>query len=135
MKHLINRENYIKEYLRKNVDNENDINEGLLSTVFGGLKMLLKKDWANVKCKNPSVLTYLKDIDKSLEGYTMTKMEFSVEFTTNRENVAKKFKDSVDALELFKDCLNKNSEKYKKELDDGNYISGDMNLFELVEIY
>ena len=96
MKHLINRENYIKEYLRKNVDNENDINEGLLSTVFGGLKMLLKKDWANVKCKNPSVLTYLKDIDKSLEGYTMTKMEFSGECTTIRQNVANYFSDILD---------------------------------------
>ena len=96
MKHLINRDNYIKEYLRKNVDNENDINEGLLSTVFGGLKMLLKKDWANVKCKNPSVLTYLKDIDKSLEGYTMTKMEFSGECTTIRQNVANYFSDILD---------------------------------------
>ena len=124
MKHLINRENYIKEYLRKNVDNENDINEGLLSTVFGGLKMLLKKDWANVKCKNPSVLTYLKDIDKSLEGYTMTKMEFSGECTTIRQNVANYFSDILDyklkqieKLESDKD-IDEYLERENKERED-----------------
>ena len=50
MKHLINREDYIKEYLHisnyienvEKVDNENELDEGLLGTLFGGLKMLLK---------------------------------------------------------------------------------------------
>ena len=80
MRHLINREDYIKEYLRiSNIENENELYEGLLSTVFGGLKMLFKKDWENIKCKNPSVLDHLKEIDKSLSGYTMVKMEFSNE--------------------------------------------------------
>ena len=52
MKHLINREDYIKEYLRINrsvnniieneIENENELYEGLLGTLFGGLKMLFK---------------------------------------------------------------------------------------------
>ena len=83
MKHLINREEYIKEYLRisncvkieSEINNENELYEGLLSSLFGGLKMLFKKDWENIKCKNPNVLPYLKSIDKSLSGYTMMKMQ------------------------------------------------------------
>ena len=45
MRYLINREDYINEYLRviKEIENKNELDEGLLSTVFGGLKMLLKK--------------------------------------------------------------------------------------------
>ena len=62
MKHLINRDDYIYEYLRINNINNNELYESLLSTVFGGLKMLFKKDWANVKCKNPSVLKHLQEI-------------------------------------------------------------------------
>ena len=58
--------------------------------------MLLKKDWANIKCKNPSVLTYLKSIDKSLGGYTLTKMQFSGECQTIRQNVADYFNDILD---------------------------------------
>lgn len=67
MRHLINREDYIKEYLHicnqemitdidKVVENETELYEGLLSTLFGGLKMLLKKDWANIKCKKPKCI-------------------------------------------------------------------------------
>ena len=106
MKHLINREDYITEYLRisKKVDdiinneiaNENELYEGLLGTLFGGLKMLLNKDWASIKCKNPSVLTHLKAIDKSLAGYTMTKMKFSNECQTIRQNIANYFSDILD---------------------------------------
>lgn len=106
MKHLINREDYITEYLRisKKVDdiinneiaNENEIYEGLLGTLFGGLKMLLNKDWEPIKCKNPSVLTHLKAIDKSLAGYTMTKMKFSNECQTIRQNIANYFSDILD---------------------------------------
>jgi hypothetical protein len=95
MKHLINREEYIKEYLRisNNIENENELYEGLLSTVFGGLKMLFQKDWENIKCKNPTVLKFLKSIDKSLAGYTMTKMRFSAECQNIRQNVADYFSD------------------------------------------
>ena len=104
MRHLINREDYILEYLRakKNIngivekDNSDELNEGLLGTLFGGLKMLLKKDWNNIKCKNPSVLDYLKDIDKSLAGYTMIKMQYSGECATIRQNVADYFNDILD---------------------------------------
>ncbi len=106
MKHLINREDYIAEYLRisKKVDdiinneiaNENELYEGLLGTLFGGLKMLLNKDWEPIKCKNPSVLTHLKAIDKSLAGYTMTKMKFSNECQTIRQNIANYFSDILD---------------------------------------
>ena len=100
MKHLINREDYIKEYLHINKQiengNDNELYEGLLGTLFGGLKMLLKKDWANIKCKNPSVLNHLKMIDKSLGGYTMTKMQFSGECQTIRQNVADYFNDILD---------------------------------------
>lgn len=98
MKHLINREDYINEYLRvsKNIESNNELNEGLIGTLFGGLKMLLKKDWENVKCKNPSVLDHLKAIDKNLGGYTMTKMEFSGECDTIRQNVADYFNDILD---------------------------------------
>ena len=99
MKHLINREDYIKEYLRisnciDNVENvanknEDELYEGLLSSVFGGLKMLFKRDWANIKCKNPTVLKYLQEIDKTLTGYTMVKMEFSSECKTIRQNLSR----------------------------------------------
>ena len=124
MKHLINREDYICEYLRvsKEIEKENELDEGLLSTVFGGLKMLLKKDWANVKCKNPSVLAYLKDIDKSLGGFTMTKMQFSGECQTIRQNVADYFSDILnyklnDLEKYFKDSkedANKTVDNYLK---------------------
>ena len=97
MKHLINREDYINEHLRFNINNDNNkLNEGLLGTIFGGLKMLLKKDWDNIKCKNPSVLKYLQDIDKNLTGYTMIKMQFSKECKTIRQNVADFFNDILD---------------------------------------
>lgn len=98
MKHLINREDYINEYLHvsKNIESDNELNEGLIGTLFGGLKMLLKKDWDNIKCKNPSVLNHLKAIDKSLGGYTMTKMEFSGECNAIRQNVADYFNDILD---------------------------------------
>ena len=70
MKHLISRGDYIAEYLSvsKNIEQDDELNEGLLGKLFGGLKMLLKKDWASVKCKNPSVLKYLQEMDKSLSG-------------------------------------------------------------------
>ena len=98
MKHLINREDYIREYLRisDKIENENELYEGLLGTLFGGLKMLFKKDWANIKCKNPSVLKHLQAIDKSLGGYTMTKMQFSGECTTIRQNIADYFNDILE---------------------------------------
>ena len=105
MKNLIEREDYIIEYLRNSnyienvenvINNDNELYEGLLSTVFGGLKMLFKKDWENIKCKNPSVLDYLKEIDKSLSGYTMTKMEFSNECNIIRQNVADYYNDILE---------------------------------------
>ena len=104
MKHLINREDYIKEYLRisncidniESNENDNELYEGLLGTLFGGLKMLLKKDWDGIKCKNPSVLQHLKSIDKSLSGYTMTKMQYSSECQTIRQNIANYFSDILD---------------------------------------
>lgn len=96
MKHLLKREDYIKEYLHNVVDDSDFIYEGLISTLFGGLKMLLKKDWENIKCKNPTVLAYLKEIDKSLEGYTFTKMQYSSECKNIRQNVADYFNDILD---------------------------------------
>lgn len=98
MKNLINREDYIKEYLRVNinVENSNELYESLLSTVFGGLNMLFKRDWANIKCKNSTVLKYLQEIDKTLTGYTMVKMEFSSECKTIRQNIADYFNDILD---------------------------------------
>jgi hypothetical protein len=125
MRHLINREDYIKEYLRiSNIENENELYEGLLSTVFGGLKMLFKKDWENIKCKNPSVLDHLKEIDKSLSGYTMAKMEFSNECNNIRQNIADYYNDILEykLLQLEKE---ENAEKFleKEKMDsesDGN---------------
>ena len=97
MKHLINRDDYIYEYLRiNNKINNNELYESLLSTLFGGLKMLFKKDWANIKCKNSTVLSYLQEIDKSLTGYTMIKMEFSSECSIIRQNIADYFNDILD---------------------------------------
>ena len=124
MKHLINREDYIKEYLRisnyveneKEIKNENELYEGLLGTLFGGLKMLFKKDWANIKCKNPSVLTHLQNIDKSLEGYTMTKMQYSGECTTIRQNIADYFNDILD----YK--LSQIEKEVEKEEDADNFL-------------
>ena len=113
MKHLINREDYINEYLRisEHIGNENELYEGLLSAVFGGLKMLLKKDWENVKCKNATVLSHLKEIDKNLGGYTFTKMQFYNECNTIRQNVADYFNDILDykLLQLEKE---ENADKY-----------------------
>ena len=115
MKHLMNREDYIREYLRidRSMEN-NELNEGLIGTLFGGLKMLLKKDWENVKCKNPSVLKHLQAIDKSLGGYTMTKMEFSGECTTIRQNVADYFNDILD-YKLGQIEKEENPEKFLKK--------------------
>ena len=136
MKHLINREDYIKEYLHisnyiENVEkvdnNENELDEGLLGTLFGGLKMLLKKDWANIKCKNSSVLKHLQEIDKSLIGYTMTKMQFSGECQTIRQNVADYFNDILDyklsQLEKVEDP-NKFIEKEDKEKEENKDAKG-----------
>ena len=113
MRHLINREEYITEYLRinSNNENENELYEGLLSTVFGGLKMLFKKDWENIKCKNPSILEQLKEIDKSLSGYTMVKMEFSSECNNIRQNIADYYNDILEykLLQLEKE---ENAEKF-----------------------
>ena len=122
MKHLVNREEYIKEYLRinKNIEN-NKLYESLLSAVFGGLKMLFKKDWENIKCKNPSVLEHLKEIDKSLSGYTMAKMEFSGECNNIRQNVADYYNDILEykLLQLEKED---NAEKFleKTKMDSEN---------------
>jgi len=128
MKHLINREKYIKEYLRiSNIENNNDsmLYESLLSTVFGGLKMLFKKDWENIKCKNPSVLEYLKEVDKSLQGYTMVKMEFSNECNNIRQNIADYYSDILEykLLQLEKE---ENADKFlekqkmESEIDEKN---------------
>jgi hypothetical protein len=131
MKHLINREDYIREYLRisDSIENENELYEGLLSTLFGGLKMLLKKDWANIKCKNPSVLKHLQEIDKSLGGYTMTKMEFSGECTTIRQNIADYFNDILEyklAQIEKEDDPDKFLEKENKEKEDENNEENDV---------
>lgn len=134
MKHLINREEYINEYLRviKSVENENsnEIYEGLLGTLFGGLKMLLKKDWDNIKCKNPSVLKHLKEIDKSLSGYTLVKMQYSSECQKIRQNVADYFNDildyklgQIDEIEDEKDA-DKFMKKERKEKDEDSDEKG-----------
>ena len=130
MKHLINREDYINEYIRvkiNNEENQNELYEGLLSTVFGGLKMLLKKDWANIKCKNPSVLEYLKEIDKNLSGYTMTKMRFFSECQNIRQNIADYFNDILDyklAQIEKEDDANKFIEKENKEKEENKESKG-----------
>ena len=126
MKHLINREDYINEYLRINdcieneIQNDNELYEGLLSTVFGGLKMLFNKDWANVKCKNATVLTHLKEIDKSLSGYTFMKMQFFNECNNIRQNIANYFSDILD-YKLLQIEKEKNVDKFiEKEYEEEN---------------
>lgn len=138
MKHLINRDIYIKEYLHisKHIENErdNELYEGLLGTLFGGLKMLLKKDWAGIKCKNPSVLKYLQEIDKSLSGYTMTKMQFSDECKIIRQNVADYFNDILDyklsQLEKVDDAdkFIKKENKEREENEDDDNVEKELNL-------
>ena len=138
MKHLINREEYINEYLRiiKSVENENsdELYEGLLSTVFGGLKMLFNRDWANIKCKNPSVLDHLKAIDKNLTGYTMMKMQFSGECATIRQNIADYFNDILDyklsqiEKEEDPDKFLKKEKKEKEENTDTKGVAKKLNL-------
>ena len=144
MKHLINREDYIKEYLRicnyidnvENVDNknENELYEGLLSSLFGGLKMLFKKDWANIKCKNPSVLEHLKDIDKKLAGYTMVKMQYSSECQNIRQNIADYFNDILE-YKLLQVEKEENADKFfekenteKEENTETNKVARMLNL-------
>ena len=131
MRHLIDREDYIKEYLRisnciENAENnDNELYEGLLSTVFGGLKMLFKKDWENIKCKNPSVLDHLKEIDKSLSGYTMVKMQFSNECNNIRQNIADYYNDILEykLLQLEKED---NADKFlENEKNDIEYSEKD----------
>ena len=141
MKHLINREEYINEYLRviKSVENENsnELYEGLLGTLFGGLKMLLKKDWDNIKCKNPSVLKHLKEIDKSLSGYTFVKMQYSSECQKIKQNVADYFNDileyklgQIDKIEDEKDAdkFIKTERKEKDEESDKKGVEKKLNL-------
>ena len=123
MKHLINREDYIKEYLRINgsVNNiiENELYEGLLSSLFGGLKMLFKKDWANIKCKNPSVLKHLKDMDKKLAGYTMVKMQYSSECQNIRQNIANYFNDILE-YKLLQVEKEENADKFIEKENSKN---------------
>ena len=138
MRHLIDRYIYIKEYLHisNHIENErdNELYEGLLGTLFGGLKMLLKKDWAGIKCKNPSVLKYLQEIDKSLSGYTMTKMQFSDECKIIRQNVADYFNDILDyklsQLEKVDDAdkFIKKENKEREENEDDDNVEKELNL-------
>jgi hypothetical protein len=144
MKHLISREDYIKEYLRisnyidnvENVDNknENELYEGLLSSLFGGLKMLFKKDWANIKCKNPSVLEHLKEIDKKLAGYTMVKMQYSSECQNIRQNIADYFNDILEykllqiEKEEYPDKFIEKENKESEENKEGNKIARLLNI-------
>ena len=136
MKHLISREDYINEYLRvsKNIERDNELYEGLLGTLFGGLKMLMKKDWANIKCKNPSVLRHLQDIDKSLGGYTMIKMQYSGECQNIRQNVANYFSDILDfklsKIEKEEDPNEflKKENKEKEENKEGKGVEKSLNL-------
>lgn len=146
MKHLINREDYIKEYLQvvnkemlvdnaTRLESNDELYEGLLSTLFGGLKMLLKKDWANIKCKNPSVLEHLKEIDKSLSGYTMTKMQFSGECNTIRQNIADYFNDILEyklaQIEKEDDpdkFLEKENEEKENENNEEKTVAKKLNL-------
>ena len=120
--------------IKTEINNENELYEGLLSTVFGGLKMLFKKDWVNIKCKNPSVLEHLKSIDKSLAGYTLTKMRYSSECHNIRQNVANYFNDILDykLLQLEKED---NAEKFiekenieKEENTETNGVAKVLNL-------
>ena len=144
MKHLINREDYIKEYLRINrsvnniieneIENENELYEGLLSSLFGGLKMLFKKDWENIKCKNPSVLEHLKDIDKKLAGYTMMKMQYSSECQNIRQNIADYFNDILE-YKLLQIEKEENADKFiekenteKEENTENNKVARMLNL-------
>ena len=140
MKHLMNREDYIREYLRvsKSIDNtieteqrnENELFEGLLGTLFGGLKMLLNKDWENIKCKNPSVLKHLKEMDKSLAGYTMIKMQYSSECQNIRQNIANYFNDILEyKLSQIEDidsgkAADKFLEKENKEKEEEKELKG-----------
>ena len=134
MKHLINRDEYIKEYLRYEQSIENELDEGLLSTVFGGLKMLFNRDWTSIKCKNPSVLEHLKAIDKSLTGYTMMKMQFSGECATIRQNIADYFNDILDyklsQVEKEEDPNKflKNEKKEKEKNTDAKGVAKKLNL-------
>ena len=142
MKHLINREDYIKEYLRisnyieikSEVKNENELYEGLLSSLFGGLKMLFKKDWANIKCKNPSVLEHLKAMDKKLAGYTMIKMQYSSECQNIRQNIADYFNDILE-YKLLQIEKEENADKFieqenteKEENTEANKVARMLNL-------
>ena len=58
--------------------------------------MLFNKEWANIKCKNPSVLKHLKEMDKKLAGYTMTKMQYYAECQNIRQNIADYFNDILE---------------------------------------
>lgn len=139
MKHLISREDYTNEYIRdiNTIENNNELYEGLLSAVFGGLKMLFKKDWANIKCKNPSVLKHLQSIDKSLGGFTMTKMQFHGECNIIRQNIADYFNDILEykllQIEKAKDpdkfIEKENAEKEEnKEAKESNKVARLLNL-------
>jgi hypothetical protein len=94
----------------------------------------LKKDWAGIKCKNPSVLKYLQEIDKSLSGYTMTKMQFSDECKIIRQNVADYFNDILDyklsQLEKVDDAdkFIKKENKEREENEDDDNVEKELNL-------
>lgn len=138
MKHLISREKYICEYLRDSEEVENELYEGLLSNVFGRLKTLLKRDWAGVKCKNPSVLKHLQEIDKGLNGYTMVKMQFPNECVTIRQNIADYFNDFLD-YKLTQVEKEDDFDKILDEMDYGDDKSGldikDKTLLDSIDKY
>ena len=139
MKHLINREDYINEYLRINdcieneIQNDNELYEGLLGTLFGGIKMLLKRDWNGIKCKNPTVLSYLKDMDKSLGGYTYTKMQYSSECNVIRQNLADYFNDILE-YKLSEVDREDNPDKYLEKDDVGEDDYKETNVAKLLNL-
>jgi hypothetical protein len=75
----------------------------------------------------------LKEIDKSLSGYTMTKMEFSNECNNIRQNVADYYNDILDykLLQLEKED---NAEKFmeKEKMDTENEEKGENKQVDVV---
>ena len=111
--------------------------------------MLLNKDWENIKCKNSSVIAHLKEMDKSLAGYTMIKMQYSSECQNIRQNIANYFNDileyklsQIEGIDSG-EAADKFLEKENKEKEDEKELKGvakilnlrDKNLLDKIKKY
>ena len=65
---------YIPTLEKKEYEELQKINEGLLKTIFGTIKGLFTKDWETIKCNNKDLIAIYKEMDDGLTGFAMMKL-------------------------------------------------------------